>query len=87
MSLRDRLSLIHNAAVDGDHLIGIKESMARAARLANENRRRLLLLNQVVDDLILPPGPVKPPPLPTLPPYPHYVVMQASAMVGPRRES
>ena len=87
MTLRDRLNLIQSNTVDGDHLIAIKESMARAARLANDNRRRLAMLSEVVDDMILPQAPSQPPPLTTLPPYPHFVVMQASAMVRSRHSA
>ena len=85
MTLQDRLNLIQSNTVDGDHLIAIRESMARAARLANDNRRRLAMLSEVVDDMILPQAPSQPPPLPNLPPHPHFVVMQASAMVRSRR--
>lgn len=85
MTLRDRLNLIQSNTVDGDHLIAIRESMARAARLANDNRRRLAMLSEVVDDMILPQAPSQPPPLPNLPLHPHFVIMQASAMVRSRR--
>lgn len=84
MTLRDRLNLIQGNTVDGDHLIAIRESMARAARLANENRRQLAMLSEVVDDIILPPAPSQPPPLPRLPPYPSFVIMRARAMVRNR---
>ena len=86
MTLRDRLSLIQVTTVDGDHLIAIRESMARAARLANDNRRRLAMLSEVVDDLILPPAPLQPPPLRHLPAHPHFVTLQARAMVRPHRD-
>jgi hypothetical protein len=61
--------------------------MARAARLANENRQRLAMLSEVVDDMILPPAPFQPPPLRNLPPHPTFVILQASAMVRPHREA
>jgi hypothetical protein len=84
MTLRDRLNLIQGNTMDGDHLIAIRQSMARAARLANDNRRRLAMLSEVVDDIILPPAPPQLPQLTSSPPYPHFVVLQASAMVPPR---
>ena len=34
MSLRDSLSNLDGVAVNGDHLIAIKESMVRAARIS-----------------------------------------------------
>lgn len=86
MTLRDRLSLIQGSTVDGDHLIAIRESMARAARLANDNRRRLAMLSEVVDDMMLPPAPSQRPPRGQLPAHPHFVTLQARAMVRPHRD-
>ena len=85
MTLRDRLSLVKGNTVNRDHLIAIKKSLALAARLANDNRRRLAMLSDVVDDLILPAAPSQSGLPATLPPYPHHVVVQAKAMVGSRR--
>ncbi len=87
MTLRDRLSRIQGDTVDGHHFIAIRESMARAARLANDNRRRLAALSEVIDDMILPPVPSQPPPLRNLPAHPHFVILQASAMVRLRGEA
>ena len=87
MTLRDRLSRVQGDTVDGDHLIAIRESMARAARLANDNRLSLAALSEVVDDLILPPAASQPPPLRNLPAHPTFVFLRASAMVRPPGEA
>ena len=51
MTLRDRLNCVQGNTVDGDHLIAIRESMARAARLAEETMQDDDRLIKTLEDI------------------------------------
>jgi hypothetical protein len=82
MTLREKLRLVEGGLVD-PALLTLKESMERAAKLAADNRRRLTVLQLVVEDAIASLSKSDEVPQTGTRAYPPHVLTQARALVRP----